>query len=374
MLDLQLTALRLQRLFLGLAHAVAEDDAEVLATPVTSPITIARGTTRDFTVNFVASSVTLHTATLNFTTDSRNGAVQTVNLSGLWQSYPEYVPGNQSVSVEPTLPQIIEAFGYKTAVAYSGQTVTTNGLRSAVGDEVLSDYWERADGDKPVFVKQLVAYRSRDTDSRVMWIREGQQADANSVFLASRLENQTALPKILNSQKYAQGSFTPTTSRFAFRVDNEYTVEDFNEPQNFVVEQGQHRIRMYPLRDENAAYVPDAWIMVVDYTGFNYDYNDGVYLVRNVKPAGKPASPQGLQGYNESGDARLNWAAVSGATGYRVLRSDKSNTGFGSITGSLLTSTTFLDTSAASGKTWYYRVVAVNGAGDGVANSTSVVL
>jgi hypothetical protein len=345
-----------------------------LATPISSPITIARGASRDFTVNFTATSGTLHTATLTFNTDSRAGAVQTVNLSGLWQSYPEYVPGNQTVSVEPTLQEIVDAFGYKTATAYSGQTVTTNGLRSAIGDEVLSDYWQRADSFKPVFVKQLAAYRSRGTDSRVMWIREGQQDDANSVFLASRLENQTVTPKILNSTKYAQGSFTPTTDKFAFRIDEEYTVDSFNTPQNFVVEQGQHRIRMYPLRDENAAYVPDAWIMVVDYTGFNYDYNDGVYLVRNVKPAGKPASPHALQGFNENGDARLNWAAVSGATGYRVYRSAKSNTGFGSITSSLLTSTTFLDTTATTGKTWYYRVVAVNGAGEGVANSTSVVL
>jgi hypothetical protein len=346
-----------------------------LTTPISSPITIARGATRDFGVNFIATSGTLHQATLTFATDSRASAVNTVNLSGLWQSYPEYAPGNESVSVEPHLQEIVDAFGYKTATAYSGQTVTTNGLRSAVGDEILSDYWQRADVDEPVFVKQLVAYRSRNTDSRVMWIREGQPADANSVFLAGRTENQTVLPKILNSPKYAQGSFVPTTDTFAFRIDQEYTVDEFNTPQNFVVEQGQHRMRMYPLRDENNAYVPDAWLMTVDYTGFNYDYNDGVYLVRNIKPADRAGAPQALQGFNQNSDSRLNWAPVSSATGYRIYRSDKANTGFGALTGVLSGSTvTYLDTSAANGKTWYYRVVAVNGNGESSPSSAAVVL
>lgn len=31
--------------------------------------------------------------------------------------------------------------------------------------------------------------------------------------------------------------------------------------------------------------IPNAYIMAMDYAGINYDYNDNVYLITNIKPA-----------------------------------------------------------------------------------------
>ncbi|MFT3785594.1 MAG: hypothetical protein QM770_05445 [Tepidisphaeraceae bacterium] len=344
-----------------------------IATPISSPITLSAGQTRDITVNFIATSGAVHNATLSFVTDSRNSAPSTVELSGLWQSYPETNP--QGVSQEPSLQQIIDAFGFRTYATYGSQVLDTNGVRTATGDEVLSDYWERADTLKPVYVKQLAAYRSADYPAKFAWIRQNTKTDNNSVFVASSTENQTVLPKVTGSTtKAAQGSFVPTTSVFGFRIDNEYGVDSFNTPAPNTSEVNPHRMRVFPVRDQNYNYVRDTYLVTVDYAGYNYDYNDGLYLVSNIKPSGKTTSVPGLAAFNEGGKIRLDFGDVSGATGYNVYRSDKANTGFSKITSSVLTSSTYLDSTATSGKTWYYRVVAVNGSGEGNLVSTSVKL
>ena len=37
-------------------------------------------------------------------------------------------------------------------------------------------------------------------------------------------------------------------------------------------------------RLEAGGLIPNAWIMGMDYLGINYDYQDNVYLVSNMKP------------------------------------------------------------------------------------------
>jgi hypothetical protein len=319
-------------------------------------------------VNFVATSSAVHSAVINLTTDSRNAGTTQVQLSGLWQSNPESLP-DDVVQKEPTLPQIVEAFGYNSVVTYSGQSLNTNGNRTAVGDEVISDYWERADPLAPVVVKQLAAFRDQ-FDARFLWIRQGQKDDFNSVFLVRSTENQTVQPKQYLSTKAARGSFVPSTTVFGFRTDQMYSVDAFNETPRTDV----HLMRFFPARDENGQYVADTWLMMVDYNGFNYDFQDGIFLIKNIKPSGQLASVVGASAYKEGSRVRVDWADTSGASGYYVQRSDKSNSGFTTISAKL-TASTFLDTTATAGKTWYYRVIAQDGSGNfNVPTSSSAVL
>ena len=51
-----------------------------------------------------------------------------------------------------------------------------------------------------------------------------------------------------------------------------------------------HHIRFYPLRDGNGNLVPNTYLLVIDYNGVNYDYNDNMYIISNIKPAGYPVS------------------------------------------------------------------------------------
>ena len=43
-------------------------------------------------------------------------------------------------------------------------------------------------------------------------------------------------------------------------------------------------MRIWPVRDRAGAIVPSTYLVAMDYSGINYDYNDNVYLVSNMKP------------------------------------------------------------------------------------------
>ena len=83
-----------------------------------------------------------------------------------------------------------------------------------------------------------------------------------------------------------------------------------------------------------------------------------------------PAAPTVTMTYSDSGKPKLTWNAVSGATSYRVFRSESRGTGY-SLLGTT-TATSYTNTGAAVGKTYYYRVKAVNR--DGMASGYSNIV
>ena len=95
----------------------------------------------------------------------------------------------------------------------------------------------------------------------------------------------------------------------------------------------------------------------------NVDGAAGAYssTVSGAAKAVAPAAPTVTMTYSASGKPKLTWSAVSGAASYRVYRSESRGTGY-SLLGTT-TSTSYVNTGAAVGKTYYYRVKAVNSAG-----------
>ena len=95
----------------------------------------------------------------------------------------------------------------------------------------------------------------------------------------------------------------------------------------------------------------------------NVDGAAGAYssTVSGAAKAVAPAAPTVTMTYSDSGKPKLTWSAVSGATSYRVYRSESRGTGY-SLLGTT-SSTSYVNTGAAVGKTYYYRVKAVNSAG-----------
>ena len=95
----------------------------------------------------------------------------------------------------------------------------------------------------------------------------------------------------------------------------------------------------------------------------NVDGAAGAYssTVSGAAKAVAPAAPTVTMTYSDSGKPKLTWSAVSGAASYRVYRSESRGTGY-SLLGTT-TATSYVNTGAAVGKTYYYRVKAVNSAG-----------
>ena len=83
----------------------------------------------------------------------------------------------------------------------------------------------------------------------------------------------------------------------------------------------------------------------------------------------KPSAPVVKIGNSAtSGKPMLTWNAVSGATSYKVYRATSQN-GTYSLLGSV-TTTTYVNTGAKDGVTYYYKVKAVNSAGESAFSNT----
>ncbi|HSZ54098.1 MAG TPA: immunoglobulin domain-containing protein, partial [Tepidisphaeraceae bacterium] len=111
----------------------------------------------------------------------------------------------------------------------------------------------------------------------------------------------------------------------------------------------------------NAAATTDAgsyWVIVAN-TGGSVTSNPATLTVNT--PA--PAAPNGLTAAPGDNQVSLSWSASSGATGYRIYRGTAtgSETLFASPAG---TGTTYVDSAAANGTTYYYEVTAVNSGGE----------
>lgn len=101
------------------------------------------------------------------------------------------------------------------------------------------------------------------------------------------------------------------------------------------------------------------------------------YRVRSTNPAGdsgfaasnlptRPGVPQGLATMPGNGQVQLNWNAVIGATSYRVYRNTTPGQPLGSPLVTGLVNPMYTDNSVTNGIIYYYRVTAVNSAGEGL--------
>ena len=85
-----------------------------------------------------------------------------------------------------------------------------------------------------------------------------------------------------------------------------------------------------------------------------------------------PAAPTGLSGIGWNGEVDLSWTAASTATSYNVKRATVSGGSYTTIA-SGVTTTTYADTTAVNGTTYYYVVSGVNLGGEGANSSEAAV-
>ncbi|MEO8806271.1 MAG: hypothetical protein ABI433_09320, partial [Burkholderiaceae bacterium] len=86
-------------------------------------------------------------------------------------------------------------------------------------------------------------------------------------------------------------------------------------------------------------------------------------------PVAVPASPTGLTATAGNGQVTVRWTGVTGAASYNIYRSTSQGSQ-GAKVGSSST-TSYLDSTAANGTTYYYVVTASNVAGEGAASAQS---
>jgi hypothetical protein len=243
------------------------------------------GEFRDITVKFTVQNGgvgSINTGTLfgNLTlhTNDADEATTQIQLAGFWQKYSEH-------DMEPSLVQILQLFGFTSNILYPGESLNQGGRVAAVGEEVLSPFWLRADSTLPCTITQLAAFHTQGNTAVTKWYPQG-SSSRNVVFTHDGLDAQSFMPHQLNSSALCTASFNPI-GPIAFKVDGEGS-DDANNIQEQPGGGYGHHMRFWPARDRAGNIIPNAYIMSIDYAAVNYDFQDNVYLITNITPANPP--------------------------------------------------------------------------------------
>ncbi|WP_185982723.1 carbohydrate-binding protein [Aureimonas mangrovi] len=271
-------------------------DAAAFEIVGTIPTSIAAGASATITVRFIgthagtAAGADLYKSTLTIRTDDISNGVQVIQLAGLAQEFSE----NNS---EPTVAQIVEAFGYGTDVAQG--ELAGGGLVETIGDEVLMPYLERLDGTKPIEIIQIAAFLNQGNVARLGFHGLG-SSQVTNLFANDDQQGQTVLPDQLLAgpgagASVARGTINVSTPFGLYiSVDGRPTYSSWTDPNanridpNFgqlVNDQQGHLIRFFQALDADGNVIEGTYIGIQDYPGAgNYDYNDHMFVVKNVRP------------------------------------------------------------------------------------------
>lgn len=244
------------------------------SSPWAIPFRLAAGAAVDITVKFTATFGAWYGG--NLAVNSSLGT-KNVELVGYWQQYSEH-------NLEPRLPDLVSHFGYTTVMP---SAIYSRGAYVAYSkDEVLTPYWTRFDTTQPARVTQLAAWHGYASSATFRTFPKGSPSSYSTVLTTLKFDAQSALPR---NSAWGKGTATFSPSgTFGLILDAEYSDPKLN---NSAIDKtngcmaaqcGQH-VRVFKAVGGGAP--ANSYIVVDDIQGINYDYQDNVYLVSNIKPA-----------------------------------------------------------------------------------------
>jgi len=111
----------------------------------------------------------------------------------------------------------------------------------------------------------------------------GGVAARNKLFDVPSTDYQT-----LNPGAVGRTTFDPGTQKFGlysqWKAQNNRIVYQQDFRNTFITSSQRRMFRFYPLKNPDGSTVPNAYV-VGNEEAFNHDYQDGVYIIRNVKAA-----------------------------------------------------------------------------------------
>ncbi len=263
---------------LTVSSIAVTEGAFTATSPWMLPFKLTTGSTVDIVVQFTATTGTWQSGNLAIKSSSTTGSTTNIGLAGFWQKYSEH-------NLEPRLPDIVSNFGYGTVMPAA--IYSRGAYQKFSSDEMLSPYWTLLDPAKTARVTQLAAWRGYASDSKFRTYTKGAPGAPATVLTGLKFDAQSILPR---NSAWAAGTATfQPSGTFGFILDNEYSDPTLNDsaPDRAAgctaAQCGQH-VRVWQLRDGAGAAVPGSFIFAEDYAGINYDYQDNVYLVENIKP------------------------------------------------------------------------------------------
>lgn len=360
-----------------------------------SNITLAPGASRVVTVQFDATSTTgVHNGQLVITSDDPNKPTTTIALAGYWQQYSEQTPNGQ-VHLEPSAQMIVnQILGYQTVIG-SNAALDNGGAVQMIGEEIPAEYFQLADTNAPMTVTEVATFHNQTylasdgvthvaTNSNIAWYKQGTPNTWTNILTDKAGEGQMILSTLADGKTIANGvmngSKSPGTQTFGFVVEprsgpgtgeySDHTLNpwpsDYPSTQHPPANYGQF-LRFFPLRDADGVLVPNTYILLHDYNKSysNFDFQDNIYIVRNIMPVGALKTPPTLYAESTSQGNRLYVTSpLDGpkVLGFNIYRSDTAGGTYALLNDTPLarkSSVSFTDTTALAGHTYFYKVTVV---------------
>jgi hypothetical protein len=253
------------------------------------PATLAPGASLTVQVGFDPTTEGVSTASL--TVSTADGSAPTVTLRGLGT---DGLGGDN----EPSLQYVFDVHGL--GIDTGDDNDATNAIHSnsgqrvdpTLGDSLDVETFTRA-SDAPVTLEPLSVFGPTDTNpvTRVSWYDTATPATRNALFSVSNnpaSNGQTITPTVTGAVQFDPGAATfGFVSQWPFFADRLVHSQDSLNTFNGAI--GNH-VRVYRLV-ENGAVVPDAYVVATEEHVSGFDFQDVVYIARNVRPAGTTVPP-----------------------------------------------------------------------------------
>jgi hypothetical protein len=184
---------------------------------------------------------------------------------------------------EAPLSLIVEALGYKIDLGW--KSLANNLKPEQQGEELASALFKKAHAGKPVEMIPVARYSPDFPVNFGLYTntRSGPRQHQNGILAKATNfpEHQILFPNFSGSTN----AYDPGDDEFGFyAISPSHTVysEDLWNIL-FYPTHAAHAMRIYPARDRGGNMVPEAFLVCMEEAA-NGDYNDYVFLVRNVKP------------------------------------------------------------------------------------------
>lgn len=242
------------------------------------PITVTPGSSVDVSIRYIndptieLTRVKITHDTLSVISNDTEFPNKIVGLHALLQYAGE--SGN-----EPTVNELFEALYIKSRTGYDRfEPSRGEKYHTTTTEEVGAQYYARVDPSKPVTIQQLAAYHGCCSQTETLqWYGKG-KATMTPLFTHIDLDGQSLLPRMDLPNKLAIANFYPSGA-FGLRSQNSYTdtIRNVN---------GKIGLRVYKAIDGSGKFIPNAYIITMDYVAGNpnYDYQDNIYYITNIKP------------------------------------------------------------------------------------------
>ena len=362
------------------------------------PVTIAPGGSLDVHVRFIANQPPPNEP-YNETNDTQTvNGIPVLQAGGVWNatltiSSNDPINPNKVIQLagyfqvqtenenEPGLQTIINLMaGYQTVISNDQRPNYIEPANAAVyyGEEVVSAYWQQADPTIPINVIQLDSYHNQfDLNGNPTTPHFGYIAPGNpfATWLIANdpYNGQTLFPHANNGGAATASVNIPGT--FGWDLDGNYS----DDTMNTIGGGAGHHVRFYPLRDRSGNVIPNEFIAALDYgstTFENYDFQDNVYLISNIHPVNRAPSPTDTQATANDAGVLVQWARPMNdpsLVGYNIYRGTSATGLYVKLNTSPTTGTSYIDPGAAAGQTAWYKVTAVDAAGESVGATASIL-